>query len=45
MGWGVKQGYTNRKVYMSDIAGTLAAMLKIQIPSGNVGTAIHEVIK
>ncbi|MFN6373526.1 MAG: alkaline phosphatase PafA [Chitinophagia bacterium] len=45
MGWGVKQGYTNRKVYMSDIAGTLAAMLRIQMPSGNVGTAIHEVIK
>jgi len=45
MGWGVKQGATNRKVYMSDIAGTLAAMLKIQMPSGNVGTVIQEVIK
>jgi hypothetical protein len=45
MGWGVNQGKTNRKVYMSDIAGTIAAMLKIQMPSGNVGTVIHEVVK
>ncbi len=45
MGWGVNQGKTNRKVYMSDIAGTIAAMLKIQMPSGNVGTVIHEVLK
>ena len=45
MGWGVNQGKTNRKVYMSDIAGTVAAMLKIQMPSGNVGTVIHEVVK
>ncbi len=45
MGWGVKQGVSYRKVYMSDIAGTVAAMLKIQMPSGNVGTVIHELIK
>jgi predicted AlkP superfamily pyrophosphatase or phosphodiesterase len=45
MGWGVNQGKTNRKVYMSDIAGTLAAILKVQMPSGNVGTVIHEVVK
>lgn len=45
MGWGVKQGVLHRKVYMSDIAGTIAAMLKIQMPSGNVGTVIHELIK
>lgn len=45
MGWGVKQGLTHRKVYMSDIAGTIAALLKIQMPSGNVGTVIHELIK
>jgi hypothetical protein len=30
---------------MSDIAATLAALLKIQMPSGNVGSVIHEVIK
>jgi len=45
MGWGVKQGLSNRKVYMSDIAGTIAALLKIQMPSGNVGTVIQELIK
>jgi hypothetical protein len=45
MGWGVKPGQTQRKVYMSDIAGTLAAILKIQMPSGNIGTVIHEVVK
>jgi predicted AlkP superfamily pyrophosphatase or phosphodiesterase len=45
MGWGVKQGLSHRKVYMSDIAGTVAAMLKIQMPSGNVGSIIEEVIK
>lgn len=45
MGWGVQKGITNRKVYMSDIAATVAALLKIQMPSGNVGSVIHEVIK
>lgn len=45
MGWGIKNGISNRKVYMSDIAGTVAALLKIQMPSGNVGTVIEEVLK
>ncbi|MFM7223579.1 MAG: alkaline phosphatase PafA [Bacteroidota bacterium] len=45
MGWGVKQGAGYRKVYMSDIAPTVAALLRIQAPSGNVGTIIHELIK
>lgn len=45
MGWGVKQGLSYRKVYMSDIAATLAAILKLQMPSGNVGSVIEEVIK
>lgn len=45
MGWGVNQGLSNRKVYMSDIAATIAAILKIQMPNGNVGSVIHEVIK
>ena len=45
MGWGVKHGFLNREVYMTDIAATLAAMLKIQMPSGNVGKVISEVIK
>lgn len=45
MGSGIKQGLTHRKVYMSDIAATLAAILKIQAPNGNVGNAIQELIK
>lgn len=44
-GWGVKHGKTNREVYMTDIAPTLAALLKIQEPSGSVGKVIEEVFK
>lgn len=45
MGWGVKQGRLNREVYMTDIAPTLGAILRIQMPSGNVGKVIEEVLK
>lgn len=44
-GWGVKPGKTYRETYMTDIAPTLAAMLKIQMPSGSVGKVIQELIK
>ncbi len=44
-GWGIKQGKTNRETYMTDIAPTIAAMLRIQMPNGSVGTAITEVMK
>jgi predicted AlkP superfamily pyrophosphatase or phosphodiesterase len=44
-GWHIKQGSTNREVYMTDIAPTLAAMLHIQMPSGSVGKVLEEVIK
>lgn len=44
-GWGIKQGKTNRTTYMTDIAPTLAALLHIQEPSGNVGQVITEVLK
>jgi hypothetical protein len=44
-GWGIKQGKTNREIYMTDIAPTLAALLHIQMPSGCVGKPIEEVIK
>jgi len=40
MGWNVQHGKTNSITYMSDIAPTIAAMLKIQMPSGNVGKVI-----
>jgi len=44
-GWGIKPGKSNREVYMSDIAPTLAAMLRIQMPNGCVGKVIEEVVK
>ena len=44
-GWNVKQGHTNRETYMTDISATLAAILKIQMPSGCVGKVITEIIK
>lgn len=42
MGWGISKGKTNRTIHMTDIAPTLAAMLNIQMPSGNVGHVISE---
>jgi hypothetical protein len=44
-GWGISQGKTNRETYMTDIAPTIAALLRIQMPSGNVGHVIEEAIK
>lgn len=44
-GWGIKQGKTNRETYMTDIAPTIAALLRIQMPNGCVGHVITEVIK
>lgn len=44
-GWKVKPGKSNREVYMTDIAPTIAAMLQIQMPNGCVGKVITEVVK
>jgi predicted AlkP superfamily pyrophosphatase or phosphodiesterase len=44
-GWNVKPGKTIRETYMTDVAPTLAAMLRIQMPSASVGTVITEVFK
>ena len=44
-GWGIKSGKTNRETYMIDIAPTLAALLRIQMPSGSIGNVITEVMK
>ncbi len=44
-GWNIKPGKLNRKVYMTDIAPTLAALLKIQMPNSTVGEVITEVGK
>jgi predicted AlkP superfamily pyrophosphatase or phosphodiesterase len=45
MGWGIKHGSLNRPISMADIAPTLAALLHIQEPNGNIGTAIEEALK
>ena len=44
-GWGIRTGKLNREVYMTDIAATLAAMLRIQMPGGCVGNVIPEIMK
>ncbi len=45
MGWGIKQGSLNRQTSMADIASTLAALLHIQEPNGNIGLPIEEALK
>jgi predicted AlkP superfamily pyrophosphatase or phosphodiesterase len=44
MGWKIPQGSTYREVYMTDIAPTLAALLRIQMPNGCIGKPMEEVI-
>ncbi len=43
-GWGIKKGKTNRETSMADIAPTVASLLKIQMPSGNIGKPIGEIL-
>ncbi len=45
MGWGIRQGNTNAPTYMTDIAPTLAALLHIQAPNGNIGKPIIAVLE
>lgn len=45
MGWGIKKGRSTNQYYMTDIAPTLAALLRIQMPSGSIGKPIGEVMK
>lgn len=45
MGWGIPHGKTSATYHMTDIAPTIAALLKIQVPSGNVGKVVTEVVK
>ena len=45
MGWGIRQGHTNRHTGMVDISATLAALLHIQEPNGCIGKPIEEVMK
>jgi len=44
-GWKIKPGKISRETHMTDIAPTVAALLKIQMPSGNVGEVVEEVLK
>ncbi len=44
-GWGIKKGRTFQEIRMTDIAPTLAALLRIQAPNGNIGKVISEVLK
>ncbi len=44
-GWKIKPGRSNREVYMTDIAPTLAALLHIQMPNGCIGKVIEEVAR
>jgi predicted AlkP superfamily pyrophosphatase or phosphodiesterase len=44
-GWKIPHGKLNRETYMTDIAPTLAALLKLQMPSGATGHVIEEVVK
>jgi hypothetical protein len=39
-GWNIPQGSTTEEVYMTDIAATVAALLKIQMPSGCIGKSL-----
>ncbi|HTS45291.1 MAG TPA: alkaline phosphatase PafA [Puia sp.] len=44
-GWRISPGKTNQKVYMTDIAPTIATLLHIQMPSGSIGNVIEEICK
>jgi predicted AlkP superfamily pyrophosphatase or phosphodiesterase len=44
-GWSIKPGKTNRETYMTDIAPTVSALLRIQMPNASIGDVIAEVAK
>ncbi|MFN8286064.1 MAG: alkaline phosphatase PafA [Chitinophagales bacterium] len=45
MGWKVKHGEDHSEIHMTDIAPTIAGMLHIQEPSGNIGRPIQGLFK
>jgi hypothetical protein len=45
MGWGIRPGKTNVATGMTDIAATIAALLRIQMPNGCIGQPIVEALK
>lgn len=44
MGWGIQRGASNKEVHVVDIAPTLASLLHIMEPNGNIGKPIIEVL-
>jgi len=44
MGWDIHPGATAARVEMTDIAPTLATLLHIQAPSGNIGTPVVDLL-
>jgi hypothetical protein len=44
-GWNMPKGATSRTVYMTDIATTLSALLRLPRPNGCVGNVIVELVK
>ncbi|MDB5143586.1 MAG: alkaline phosphatase family protein [Mucilaginibacter sp.] len=44
MGWGIKHGSLTRQTHMTDIAPTVASLLHIQAPDGNIGKTISEIL-
>jgi predicted AlkP superfamily pyrophosphatase or phosphodiesterase len=44
MGWDIHPGATANLVHMTDIAPTLATLLHIQAPNGNIGTPIVDLL-
>lgn len=45
MGWGIKNGRSNKANYITDIAPTLSTLLHIQAPNGSIGNTIEEVLE
>jgi predicted AlkP superfamily pyrophosphatase or phosphodiesterase len=44
MGWDIRPGATANLIHMTDIAPTLATLLHIQAPNGNIGTPIVDLL-
>jgi predicted AlkP superfamily pyrophosphatase or phosphodiesterase len=45
MGWDIQPGASASRVNMTDIAPTLATLLHIQAPNGNIGTPIVDLLR
>lgn len=44
MGWGITHGVSNKEVHVVDIAPTIASLLHVMEPNGNIGKPIVEVL-